>query len=236
MGGPFDPKIDELPHEIAVFPLTGALLLPGGRLPLNIFEPRYLAMVSDALTTRQRMIGMVQPSLPTPEDNRGSGMAGAGGDAPDIYRTGCAGRITSFEETPDRRYQLTLTGIIRFEAGEELAPRDGYRRFAADYSKYHDDLGDAPEGVVDRDRLFTALRAYFLHAEIPANWDVMEETPSEYLITSLAMSCPFNPPERQALLEAPGLAERARIFVVLLEMAVTDGAGGAGGADARTDH
>lgn len=231
-GGPFDPGFDDLPREIAVFPLTGVLLLPGGRLPLNIFEPRYLAMTRDALATGQRIIGMVQPTEPTPDDNRGPTSAMLRGDQPEIYRTGCAGRITSFEETEDGRYLLTLTGLIRFETMEEVAQTEAYRRVVADYSKYRDDLAGEVEAAVDRDRLLSALRAYFQRCEISANWDTIDETPNDRLITSLAMTCPFNASERQALLEAPDLAERARVMVVLLEMAVavsTDG-------ESRTDH
>lgn len=231
-GGPFDPGFDDLPREIAVFPLTGVLLLPGGRLPLNIFEPRYLAMTRDALATGPRIIGMVQPTAPTPEDNRGPATAVRRGDQPEIYKTGCAGRITSFEETEDGRYLLTLTGLIRFETMEEMPETQAYRRVVADYSAYRHDLVGEVGAAVDRDRLLSVLRAYFQHCEISANWDAIDETPNDHLITSLAMTCPFNASERQALLEAPDLAERARVMVVLLEMAVA----GTGDGESRTDH
>lgn len=231
-GGPFDPGFDDLPREIAVFPLTGVLLLPGGRLPLNIFEPRYLAMIRDALATGPRIIGMVQPTEPTPGDNRGPATAARPGDQPQIYRTGCAGRITAFEETEDGRYLLTLTGLIRFETMEEMPETVAYRRVVADYSAYRHDLDGESEAALDRDRLLSALRAYFLHCEISANWDAIDETPNDRLINSLAMTCPFNATERQALLEAPDLAERASVMVVLLEMAVA----GSGDGGSRTDH
>ncbi len=223
---------DDLPREIAVFPLTGVLLLPGGKLPLNIFEPRYLAMTRDALATRQRLIGMVQPAEPTPDDNRGPTTAVAHGDQPEIYRTGCAGRITSFDEADDGRYRLTLTGVIRFETAEELPQSEGYRRVAADYTKYRDDLAGETDAAVDRDRLLSALRVYFSHGGITANWDAIEETSNDRLVTSLAMTCPFTAPERQALLEAPDLAERARVIVALLEMSAADPADG----ETRINH
>jgi len=228
-GAVFQPAFDDLPREIAVFPLTGVLLLPGGKLPLNIFEPRYLTMTRDALGTKQRLIGMVQPVQPTPGDNRGPTEAVIQGETPDLYRTGCAGRITAFEESEDGRHFLTLTGIIRFESEQELPETNGYRRVLADYSRYRDDLAEMETAAIDRDRLLSALRSYFSVAEISANWEAIEATPDDRLITSLAMSCPLNAIEHQALLEAPSLAERARIMVTLLEMVVADSTGGDGG-------
>lgn len=225
------PTFDDLPREIAVFPLTGVLLLPGGKLPLNIFEPRYLAMILDALATRQRLIGMIQPFQPTPQDNRGPTEAAKRGDVPDLYATGCAGRITAFEEAEDGRYFVTLTGIIRFDCEQELPQHNGYRRVGADYSKYRDDLCSVAEGEIERDRLLSALRSYFLHAKISAEWGTIEATSDDRLVTSLAMSCPFNAGERQALLEAPDLAERARVMVALLEMAVAGSTAGEGGTE-----
>ena len=236
MGGAFQPGFDDLPRVIPVFPLTGVLLLPGGKLPLNIFEPRYLAMTRDALATTQRLIGMVQPAEPTPDDNRGPTPAVIAGAAPAIYRTGCAGRITSFDESEDGRYLLTLTGVIRFETQEELAPDNGHRRVVADYTNYRGDLldadGDADGATIDRERLLQATHAYFIHNEISANWEAVEDTPNERLITSLAMTCAFNASERQALLEAPDLTERARVVVALMEMAVA----GSGAGDGHTSH
>jgi len=158
-GAAFQPAFDELPREIAVFPLTGVLLLPGGRLPLNIFEPRYLALTRDALATGQRLIGMIQPVQPTPEDNRGPTEAVSRGEAPDLYRTGCAGRITAFEEFDDGRYSLTLTGIIRFDFESELPGTGGYRRVVADYSRYRNDLAGSEAAAIDRTSLLSALRS-----------------------------------------------------------------------------
>jgi hypothetical protein len=222
-GGPFDPRFDALPRVIPVFPLTGALLLPGGQLPLNIFEPRYLAMTRAALADEHRIVGMVQPRMPDFADNRGP-VAGAPADSgPEIYEVGCAGRITAFSETQDGRYVMTLTGLIRFAVTEELALKDGYRRVLADYHRFRGDLGpeDSDDGI-DRERLLAALRAYFAHQSIEANWESIEGAANDRLVTSLSMTCPFAPPERQALLEAQSLAERCRIMVTLMEMALAE--------------
>ncbi|MGB0577145.1 MAG: LON peptidase substrate-binding domain-containing protein [Alphaproteobacteria bacterium] len=219
----FDPGFEDLPRVIPIFPLTGVLLLPTGRLPLNIFEPRYLAMVRDTLADEQRIIGMVQPRVPDPEDNRGAG--GLGDDEPDLYRTGCAGRITSFTESKDGRYMLTLTGICRFEIAEKMTGKDGYCRVLANYRRFRDDLGVEPGSEIDRDRLLAAVKEYFALQNIEASWDAVLATPNDKLITSLAMTCPFGPNERQALLEAQTLSSRADIVVTLLEMALMENGG-----------
>ena len=226
--GAFDPGYEDLPQVIPVFPLTGVLLLPGGKLPLNIFEPRYLAMVRDALADEQRLIGMVQPRVPNPDDNRGPA-ADDEGAQPGLYRTGCAGRITVFNENEDGRYLITLTGVCRFEIAKEMTLRDGYRRVVADYRRFRDDLAEDGDARVDRERLLDVLRRYFEQQGIKASWDTVEATPDERLVTSLAMSCPFGAGERQALLEAPGLTERAEMVIALLEMALVE-SGGASGA------
>lgn len=220
--GPFDPNFEDLPRVIPVFPLTGVLLLPGGKLPLNIFEPRYLAMVRDALADEQRMIGMVQPSAPDPEDNQGPPDPAALLEQPDIYTTGCAGRITTFSESEDGRYVLTLTGISRFDIAEEMTLRDGYRRILADYTRFQTDLESQPEAEIDRDRFLAIVKQYFKQQNVQAKWETVEATPSEKLVTSLAMTCPFGPNERQALLEASDLSARAEMVMTLLEMALMD--------------
>lgn len=207
---PFDPTPESLPSSIPVFPLTGVLLLPRGKLPLNIFEPRYLNMVQDALAS-DRMIGMIQPQA-----------AGAG-SAPVLYRTGCAGRITSFSETDDGRLLITLTGISRFLVAEEVATMRGYRRVIPDWSPFTADLAGGPEtAALDRDRLDRALRGYFQMQGISADWDAIAKTADERLVSTLAMICPFSPSEKQALLESPGPVERANMLLTLLEMAVHD--------------
>src|SRR5690606_26641330 len=172
---PFDPSFDELPASLPIFPLPGVLLLPGGRLPLNIFESRYLAMIEDALRG-SRLIGMLQPT------------AGAQGDvgAAPVYGTGCAGRITAFQETDDGRYLITLSGLIRFEVLGELATLRGYRQVQADWSPYAADLSPADPPGIDRTRLLEALRAYFEATGIAGDWTTIDKTPNEKLITSIA--------------------------------------------------
>jgi Lon protease-like protein len=208
-----------LPVILPIFPLTGVLLLPRGRLPLNIFEPRYLAMTRDALAG-ERLIGMVQPSDP-----------GASGANPPVYPTGCAGRITSFSETEDGRFLITLTGICRFRIHEELPLLQGYRRIVPEWQNFANDLGSEAEPGFDRERLLRGLRAFFQQHQISADWDAIGSVPGERLITSVAMICPFDPSEKQALLEAPDLDERARLLTAIVEMAVlnppSDGGAGA---------
>jgi Lon protease-like protein len=210
-GSTFDPPFEALPATLPIFPLNGVLLLPRGRLPLNIFEPRYLAMTRDAMGA-ERMIGMIQPSDPNDP-----------GDNPPVYRTGCAGRITSFSETEDGRFLITLTGIARFDIREELPLRSGYRRVVADWEPYRGDI--APDdGAIDRERLLAVLRVFFKVHGISADWDTIKQTPDERLVTSLAMICPFAANEKQALLEAGNLEERAEVMIALIEMAVIEGA------------
>jgi Lon protease-like protein len=204
----FHPTFDELPRTIPIFPLSGALLLPGGQLPLNVFEPRYLNMVRDALGS-DRMIGMIQPT----EKER---MAAE--DHPPVYPVGCAGRITSFTETDDGRFLITLTGVCRFRAGRELPLLNGYRRVEALYDRYQEDLEPPVDIDVDRARLIEALRGFLDAQNIDADWDSVDDAGNEYLVTALAMACPFEPQEKQAILEAPDLAARADTIITLLEM------------------
>jgi Lon protease-like protein len=206
MTGLFDPPFEDLPTKIPIFPLTGVLLLPHGKLPLNIFEPRYLNMITAALAGH-RMIGMIQPTGPNE------------GDQPDIYKTGCAGRITSFNESEDGRYLVTLSGLIRFDLAEELPLRDGYREAVPDWGPYCDDLAEETGAGVDRDRMLRALKGYFTVNDVDANWDAIKDTTTDRLVNALAMMCPFQPSEKQALLEALSLGDRANVMVALLEMA-----------------
>jgi Lon protease-like protein len=208
-----------LPAILPIFPLTGVLLLPRGRLPLNIFEPRYLAMTRDALAS-ERLIGMVQPSDPA-----------ALGSNPPVYATGCAGRITSFSETEDGRFLITLTGTCRFRIHEELPLLEGYRRVVPEWSEYIHDLETEVEPAFDRERLIRGLKAYFQRHEISADWEAISSVPGERLVTSVAMVCPFEPSEKQALLEASDLNERARLLTAIVEMAVMNRP--SDGADAR---
>jgi uncharacterized protein len=197
-----------LPEIIPIFPLIGVLLLPRGRLPLNIFEPRYLAMTRYALKA-ERFIGMVQPSDPTDKSRN-----------PPVYPVGCAGRITSFAETDDGRYLITLTGISRFRIERELPLLDGYRRVVADWTPFAGDLaGEGELPAFDRDRLMRGLLAFFKQHQLAADWDALRTAPGERLVTTLAMMCPFEPSEKQALLEASDFAERARLLTAIVEMA-----------------
>jgi len=200
-------SVSELPDVIPIFPLTGVLLLPRGRLPLNIFEPRYLAMTSDALGSH-RFIGMVQPKSEA-----------AGDRQPPVYGIGCAGRITTFSETEDGRFLITLTGVCRFDRVEELPLLKGYRRIRASFDRFAGDLDIEDADVVDRDRLMPALRCYLEMNGIKADWQAIEAAPCDQLVTSLAMICPFEPREKQALLESPDLGSRADLMISLLEMA-----------------
>ena len=205
--GPY-PGLDELPTEFPVFPLGGALLLPQGKLPLNIFEPRYLAMVEDALASG-RVIGMVQPDEGRPATPSG----------PALYKVGCLGRLSSFSEADDGRYLVTLTGMIRFSIGVELEMQRGYRRVRADLGRFRSDLDirGSAQGI-DRDGLTEALRGYFGARGFDANWDAINEMPDDALVVTLAMVCPFDPAEKQALLEAPSASDRALTLLTLLQM------------------
>jgi uncharacterized protein len=205
----FEPRADELPREFPVFPLPGALLLPGGKLPLNIFEPRYLAMTEDALAAG-RMFGMIQPDPRLPES----------GNGPGLYRIGCLGRLVSFSETDDGRYLITLLGLARFVVTEELPMGRGYRRVRADFSTFAGDLA-APreeESGLDRMALVQALRGYFARHGIDANWEAINQMQDHALVVTLSMVCPFDPAEKQALLEAATLAERAQTLHTLLRI------------------
>lgn len=199
--------MENLPNILPVFPLPGVLLLPRGQLPLHIFEPRYRAMVDDALRG-DRMIGMIQP--------RENGA---------LFDTGCAGRIKSFEETEDGRFYLVLNGVCRFDIKKELEQEKGYRRATPDWTPYIKDL--EPTGCLDLDRgkLKDMLAHYFTMHDIDCDWGLVDEAADESLITCLSMVCPFDAGEKQALLEAKCCKERSRLFMTMLEMAVHSGAG-----------
>ena len=209
------PALDELPTEFAVFPLPGALLLPHGKLPLNIFEPRYKAMVEDALA-EQRVFGMIQPDAA-----RAAGPAGPG-----LFSVGCLGRLTSFSETEDGRYLIALTGIIRFDVVAELAGRRGYRRIAADLTRFRHDLEPPPNALPQRRLLLAALRSYFTQNGFDANWQAIEGMGDDELVVTLCMVCPFNTLEKQALLEAAEPLGRADALVALLQMGAHGPSGG----------
>ena len=211
-----EPERAPLSDILPIFPLTGVLLLPRGRLPLNIFEPRYLAMTRDALGG-ERLIGMVQPNEPQ-QDNRGRGAH----ENPPVYPIGCAGRITSFSETDDGRYLLTLTGVSRFRIRDELPLLSGYRRVVPEWQAFAHDVETASGAEFDRERFIRGLKGFFTQRQISADWEAIEKAAGEHLINSIAMLCPFAPSEKQALLEAPDLDERARLLIALVEMAAVN--------------
>lgn len=210
---PFFPRLEDMPATIPVFPLPGVLLLPGARLPLNIFEPRYLAMTQDALAT-DRLIGMIQPVECC------AGDPAAAQIEPSLHRVGCVGRITSFSETDDGRYLITLTGVSRFTVEQELEPRRGYRRVVADWCRFRGDFAEEERIALDRPRFLGALKDYFAMQEIRADWPCIENASDGQLVTTLAMVCPFTPMEKQALLESPTSQSRGEAMIALLEMAV----------------
>jgi Lon protease-like protein len=217
-GRPF--TLAELPATLPVFPLPGVLLLPRGRLPLNIFEPRYVAMFDDALCAPDRLIGMIQPIQP---EMVGPQVEGPEIKPPALYRTGCAGRIVSMSETEDGRYLITLLGISRFNIAAEVEGRRGYRRVTPDFAAWAGDLERTATLIGDRKRLIGALKTYFRINHIEADWDGIEETSDDKLLTTLAMVCPFDPSEKQALLECKTCSDRAKAMTTLLEMAALPG-------------
>ena len=200
----------DLPHLLKVFPLPGALLLPHAELPLNIFEPRYLAMVSDALAG-DRLIGMIQPDF---EDADLSG-------SPALKQVGCAGRITSFAETPDSRILITLSGICRFTIGKEIGSAKPYRQVEADFSGFACDLVDAEDDeAVDRTSLLRVFQDYLAANDMSADWDQVKAASTEALVNTLAVLAPHAPRDKQALLEAKDLKSRADVLIALTEMAL----------------
>ncbi len=201
----------DLPDTIPIFPLPGALLLPNARLPLNIFEPRYLAMVSDALKTDDRLIGMVQP-LETP--------AGKGAH---LHQIGCAGRIISFTETNDNRNEIVLQGVSRFrmtETHDSFAP---YLKADVNWNSFSKDLQHpAPDHGFDRPRFINLVSRFFSQESLTTDMETLKEADEELLINSLSMLCPFSVEEKQALLEAPDLMNRRETLVMILEFALRD--------------
>ena len=202
-------KASDLPAVIPVFPLDGALLLPRGFLPLNIFEPRYLNMIDDALAG-ERVIGMIQT---TGEGSRAR---------PNLARVGCAGRLTAFSETGDGRYMITLTGLCRFQVGRELLVQTPYRQIEALFAPFEADLSEADdsdqEDGFDRVRFLASLKAYLDHRGMEVDWSGVSEAPGDALVNSLAMALPFEPPEKQALLEAPDTPTRRAALLALMEI------------------
>jgi len=199
----------DLPEIIPVFPLTGALLLPRARLPLHVFEPRYLAMLDDALKSEHRLIGLVQP-LPS----RGDG-------PPGLHAIGCAGRVTAFSETEDGRYMISLSGISRFRIREEVTGFTPYRRVQASWAGFERDRGRAEtDKGFDRARLMAMLGRFFSTRGLSTDWESLDQAEDELLVNSLSILCPFEPEEKQALLEAPCLTTRREALITLIEFAL----------------
>ena len=199
----------DLPETIPVFPLPGALLLPRGQLPLNIFEPRYMAMVDDALREGHRLIGMIQPDMAHPGAE----------SRPNLYSVGCVGRITQIAESGDGRYLLQLTGITRFRIEVELNVSTAYRQCRVAYAPFADDfIARKGEDQVDRKALLAALTDFLKANNLKADWDGIEKAPNEALVNALAMMSPYELAEKQALLEAPDLKTRAEILVAVTEI------------------
>jgi hypothetical protein len=197
----------DLPNVVPIFPLAGALLLPRGQMPLNIFEPRYLAMIDDAMRGR-RLIGIIQPD----PDNEELG------DTPALYKVGCVGRITQLAETGDGRYLMTLTGIARFGVIEELSVVTPYRQCRVTFDPFVTDFEPrAGEDDVDRDAVIRALRSFAKANDVPIDWDSVKQAPNEALVNALSMMSPYGPKEKQALLEAKDLRARADVLVAITE-------------------
>ena len=198
-------KAVDLPQVIPVFPLPGAILLPRGQLPLNIFEPRYLNMIDDAMAG-DRVLGLIQPS---------------GGPArlPSLSAVGCAGRITSFAETSDGRYLVTLTGVARFRVASELPTQTPYRQVRAAFAPFEADLSSPVGGVeFDREAFFAGLKQYLERRQLEIDWETAEAAPQEALINSLSMALPFEPAEKQALRESPALSDRVEVLTTLMRI------------------
>jgi Lon protease-like protein len=199
----------DLPQVIPVFPLPGALLLPRGQMPLNIFEPRYLAMIDDALRDGHRLIGMIQPDTAHP----------ALPDKPNLYRVGCVGRITQLAETGDGRYLIQLIGIARFRVQREREVPTLYRQCEVSYAPFADDfIARKGEEAVDRERLLATLSEFLKKNRLQADWKGIESAPNEALVNALAMMSPYGVAEKQALLEAPDLKTRAEILIAATEI------------------
>jgi len=204
----------DLPENIPVFPLAGALLLPRGQMPLNIFEPRYLAMIDDSLRDGHRLIGMIQPD-PSHTDSAHAGTE----DKPTLYKIGCVGRITQLAESGDGRYLIQLTGVARFRVEEELKVATAYRQCRVTYQPFADDfVARKGEEQVDRKALLRALTAFLKANDLKADWEGIQNAPNEALVNALAMMSPYDVAEKQALLEAPDLKTRAEILIAVTEI------------------
>ena len=205
-------RITDMPETIPVFPLPGALLLPRARLPLHLFEPRYLQMLEDTLKTPHRLIGMIQPrEVPAGSERR-------------LHAIGCAGRVTQFSETEDGRYMVTLSGISRFRVSREVVGFAPYMRAEVAWSGFERDRGLVEnDAAFDRETFMALLGKYFQAQHLSTDWSSLKEAEDELLINSLSMLCPLEPEDKQALLEAPSLSTRRETLVTLMEFALRGG-------------
>jgi len=204
---PFFPKFSDLPSELPIFPLAGAVVLPGVQLPLNVFEPRYLNMVIDALASHH-MVCMIQPTSETIDN-----------EIPEIHRVGCGGRITSYSETSDGRIVLVLTGVCRFQVTSEIKERNGYRRVAATWERFAADCHETQETIADRRGFLSSLKSYCTLRGVEVPWDDIDKMPDGELTNLLCAHLPLTPEDKQALLETITTSERASLMRGLLDMA-----------------
>ena len=217
----FDPEFDQLPASIPIFPVPSALLLPGGQLPLNIFEPRYLAMVIHALASPTRLIGMVQPFEDSNETNTE--------DNPSLFNTGCAGRLSFFQESDDGRFVVALNGVCRFHRLGQRLESSGFLVADVDWQPVSNDLKNDVT-TFDREPLIEVMKRYFELKGFETDWAQIENSDNHQLLATLSMICPFAVAEKQALLEAESMAKRADLLIVMMEMALHKESGG---SDAR---
>lgn len=199
-------SITELPNKLAIFPLTGAVLFPQTQLPLNIFEPRYLQMIDEVLSSPDRIMGMIQPNISKNDPN-----------SKNLKRVGCAGRISSFSETGDGRYLVTLTGLIRFEVNNELDTTTQYRQAIASYDNYKEDLLPANIENIDRKSLLILIKKYLEQRNLLIDWEIIEQSPTEQLINYSGVLVPFEPEEKQLLLETKSLFDRCKTLESLFQ-------------------
>ena len=225
--GIFDLELHQLPMRIPIFPLPNALLLPSGQLPLNIFEPRYLAMVTHALATPTRLIGMVQPLYHHAGDDMSNDNLANDelADDPGLFETGCAGRLSFFQESDNGRFVIALNGLCRFHRLRQELDPNGFLVADVDWQPFANDLR-ADVSALDRDPLIRVMKRYFDMKGFETDWAQIENSDNHQLLATLSMICPFEVAEKQALLEADSMAKRANLLIVMMEMALHDESGG----------
>jgi uncharacterized protein len=215
--GPFDPLYTELPARLAIFPLTGAVLLPGGRLPLNVFEPRYLALARYALRQPTRLIGMVQPVEGNADHDLDPNARHT------VRRIGCAGRIVAFQETEDGRYSLNLSGLIRFAISRELPVAEGgFRLVEPDFQPFAEDMAERDFAIPARPNFLSVFKAYVDSKQLKVDWEAIKGAPDDHLIVSLAMLSPLSAEEKQSLLECRDLEQLTAMLTALFEVTVAN--------------